>query len=285
MKFIVYGGCMSNNIKLICLDLDGTTLKDVSSISEKNKDMIKKIHDRGIKIALASGRILSHCLYFSELIDVPAYIVGNNGTYVYDKENDKKIYSSLLGVDNLLKIHNFVKGKSFNVHYSTIDTMYTNINLTAYHNEEEKGKYAMKEVVISNEKDDKQWKSVFENNNDKILKAVISSDNEKQLEDLIKNIDPEGAFELEYSWENTVEILKKGEGKGRGLKSLKKYLNLGTENVMCIGDSGNDISMFKESGYKVAMGNAINELKSMADFVTLKVSEDGVAHAIEKILL
>ncbi len=276
---------MSNNIKLICLDLDGTTLKDVSNISKRNKDMIKKIHEQGVKIALASGRILSHCLYFSELMEVPAYIIGNNGTYVYDSKNKKDIYSSFLGVDNLLKIHNFVKGKSFNVHYSTTDTIYTNMNLSVYHNEEEKGKYAMKEIVIPGGKDDTQWQSVFENNSNQILKAVISSEYEHQIEELIKTISPKDLFEVEYSWENTIEILKKGEGKGTGLKNLKKYLDLKTEDVMCIGDSGNDISMFKESGYKVAMGNAISQLKSMADFVTLNVNEDGVAHAIEKILL
>ena len=93
-----------------------------------------------------------------------------------------------------------------------------------------------------------------------------------------------GDFEVEYSWVNTVEILKKGEGKGTGIRNLKKYLNLKTENVMCIGDSENDVSMFKECGYKVAMKNGIDKLKDMADFITLDVSEDGVAYAIKKLL-
>ena len=118
-----------------------------------------------------------------------------------------------------------------------------------------------------------------------ISKAVISSNDNNEIENLVNELKPQGFFELEYSWENTLEILKKGEGKGTGLKNLKNYLGIDTERIMSIGDSGNDISMFRESGYKVAMGNAINELKLMADFITSTVYDDGVANAIEKLLL
>lgn len=273
---------MNKDIKLICLDLDGTTLKDVSNISKRNIKLIKKAYEQGIKIAFSTGRIFVHCLYFSEIVGIPAYIISNNGTYVYDNENKKVIYSSFLGVDNLLKIHKFVKGKPFNVHYSTMDTIFSNEVLSGYHDEDKKGKYAMKEVVIS---DESGWNSMFDSHGNKISKAVISSRNIDEVEDLIRDLRPQGFFELEYSWENTLEILKKGEGKGTGLKNLKNYLGIDTESIMSIGDSGNDISMFRESGYRVAMGNAINELKSMADFITSTVYDDGVANAIEKLLL
>lgn len=272
---------MKNCIKLICLDLDGTTLKDISNISKENIQSIRKANDKGIKIALTTGRLFIHGMYFSKIIGIDSYIIGNNGTYVYDTSKDKIIYSSFLGVDNLVKIYKFVKGKNFNVHYSTIDTIYSNVSIRDHHNETEKGNYAMKEVIVENEE---EWISIFEKHGNEICKAVAYSDEISKLEILINEIKNTNEFEVEYSWENTVEILKKGDGKGTGVRNLKNYLGINTNNVMCIGDSENDISMFGESGYKVAMGNAIEILKEKSDFVTLGVLENGVSYAIEKLL-
>ena len=63
----MWGYFMENNIKLICLDLDGTTLKDISNISEKNIDYIRQAYNKGIKIALTTGRLFVHGMYFSKL--------------------------------------------------------------------------------------------------------------------------------------------------------------------------------------------------------------------------
>lgn len=269
------------NIKLICLDLDGTTLKDISNISSVNIEYINKAYNNGIKIALVTGRLFIHCLYFSKVLGIPTYALGNNGTYVYDIENNKIVYSSFFGVDNLVKIHKFVKEKHFNTHYSTIDTIYSNNNLDDYHDEENKNEHSMKKVVIE---DEDEWDELFKNNGDKICKVLVSSDDENKLNDLILKIIELGEFEVEYSWVNTIEILKKGEGKGKGVAELRKYLNIDKEHIMCIGDGGNDISMFKECGYKVAVNNAIDELKSKADFITLDFDKDGVGYAIKKLL-
>ncbi len=272
---------MDKHIKLICLDLDGTTLRDISTISDRNVYSIKKAYDMGIKIAFVTGRLFVHSMYFSQVIGIKPYIICNNGTYVYDTISGSLLYSSFLGVDNLVKIYKFVKGKNFNVHYSTIDTIYSNTEMKDYVNEHVKGKYTMNVFVVYSED---YWKSIFKNKGDQICKAVIACDDNKKLEIVLEEIRKTDEFEVEYSWINTVEILKKGDGKGNGIKVLKGYLGLNTENVMCIGDGENDISMFCESGCRVAMGNAIDKLKDKADFITLNVSEDGVAYAIERLL-
>ena len=272
---------MKKDIKLICLDLDGTTLRDVSNISEKNIRYIRKAYDSGIKIALATGRIFVHAVYFSKILNIPVYIISNNGTYVYNMEKDIKIYSSILGVENLDKVHKFVNEKYFHVHYSTIDTIYSNIAVEDYHDEYLKGEHAFKEVVVD---DDNMWKDIFKNHGNDITKVVISSKNMYKLKEIITKVKSIGEFEIEYSWINTLEIIKKGEGKGTGVRNLRNYLGIEKENIMCIGDSENDMSMFKECGYKVAMGNAIDKLKQLADFITLDVSQDGVSYAIKKLL-
>ncbi len=82
-----------------------------------------------------------------------------------------------------------------------------------------------------------------------------------------------------------LEILSKRVDKGTGVKMLADYLGIAQENVMALGDQGNDIAMVNYAGVGVAMGNAIPELKEIAQFVTGTNSEDGVAMAIEKYVL
>ena len=272
---------MDKEIKLICLDLDGTTLKDISGISQKNINSIRKAYESGIKIAFSTGRLFVHALYYSKVIGIPTYIISNNGTHVYDTNNDLELYSSFIGVDNLTKIHKFVKEKYFNVHYSTTDTIYSNRKIENIEHEYKKCEYSLRNIIL---KDTKDWDLVFKNHGHKIFKACVSGDDKHVFESILDKMRKENEFEIEYSWLNTAEVLIKGEGKGKGVRVLKNYLNLQSENIMCIGDSENDVSMFRESGYKVAMGNAIDKLKDLSDFITLNVANDGVSYAIEKLL-
>ena len=82
-----------------------------------------------------------------------------------------------------------------------------------------------------------------------------------------------------------LEILSKRVDKGTGVKMLADHLGIAQENIMALGDQGNDIAMVNYAGVGVAMGNAIPELKEIAQFVTGTNSEDGVAMAIEKYVL
>ena len=78
------------------------------------------------------------------------------------------------------------------------------------------------------------------------------------------------------------DITARGADKGKGLHAMADYLGLNIEETMAFGDGGNDISIVKEAGIGVAMGNAGEELKKIADFVTTHVDEDGVKNALLK---
>jgi hypothetical protein len=73
--------------------------------------------------------------------------------------------------------------------------------------------------------------------------------------------------------------------KGRALEALASYLGIPLAEVMAIGDGINDIPLLSLAGLAVAMGNASDEVKAVADYVTLDVDHSGVAAAIEKFLL
>ena len=83
----------------------------------------------------------------------------------------------------------------------------------------------------------------------------------------------------------TLEVLPRGANKGQGVKTLLSQMNIVPEKVMAIGDANNDIEMLKYAGFAVAMGNASDALKAVADEVVGTNDEDGVAQALEKFVL
>ena len=82
-----------------------------------------------------------------------------------------------------------------------------------------------------------------------------------------------------------LEILDKRVNKGEGVKVLAEKLGIARENVMTLGDQENDIAMLEYAGLGVAMGNAIESVKAISQFVTKSNREDGVAYAVEKFVL
>ena len=78
------------------------------------------------------------------------------------------------------------------------------------------------------------------------------------------------------------DITARGADKGKGLQAMADYLDLNIEETMAFGDGGNDISIIKKAGVGVAMGNAGEELKQVADYITTHVDEDGVKNALIK---
>lgn len=84
---------------------------------------------------------------------------------------------------------------------------------------------------------------------------------------------------LQYSVDG-YDVVLKNINKGTGLRDLMKHLNLKKEDVVCIGDNYNDLDMMEEAGYRIAMGNAVEKVKEIADFVTASTDQDGIYHAL-----
>ena len=82
-----------------------------------------------------------------------------------------------------------------------------------------------------------------------------------------------------------VEVFAKGASKGTALSALAAHLGIRKEEIACIGDGENDLSMFNAAGLKIAMGNSVPELKEKADFVTESNNRNGVAEAVERYIL
>ena len=121
-----------------------------------------------------------------------------------------------------------------------------------------------------------------EGNLDKV--QMLFADMEER-EEAWKELEREGVFELVGSLQYNIEINAVGVNKGTGLVNLGKMLGIRREEIMACGDGDNDIAMLKEVGFGVAMANAEEKVKAVADYITESNNDEGAAKAIEKFVL
>ena len=103
--------------KLICIDMDGTLLNNKHEISERNKEAIKKATERGVKVAVTTGRLFASAKYYAGLLGVKTPIISCNGAFIREKDEDKVIYESVLNEDQLDRIYDVIKKYDINMAY------------------------------------------------------------------------------------------------------------------------------------------------------------------------
>ena len=272
--------------KLICIDMDGTLLNDKKEVSEENLITLKKASEKGVKIAVCTGRLFASARYYAELIGVKAPVIASNGAYIREKDRDEVIYELSLGVEKCKKIQQIVSKYNFNVFYNKHDSVITKDgfkegNTYAAMNKILPDRYRIK-LINTNE-----INRIILDEGDDILKCICISDNNdyESLDKARKEILGVGGFEVVSSNTDNIEIMSKGVAKGRAVKVLGDFYNLSSSEIICIGDNENDLSMIEYAGMGIAMGNATDKVKKIANYITDTNNNSGVAKAIEKFVL
>jgi Cof subfamily protein (haloacid dehalogenase superfamily) len=204
------------------------------------------------------------------------YLIANNGGTIYNASNFECIsYKGLTGKD-------LVRAHALSVEFG--------LNMIAYTHE---GSIAPEENEFT------RFETEYVGNPVKILNFNIDVNDEDEITKIMfsqtekllakKMLELPKEFFNEYNVVKTMpivlEIMDKDCNKGYGVKVLAEKLGIKKEEVICIGDQANDIEMITYAGLGIAMGNAIEELKSVAQYVTSDNDNDGVAKAIEKFIL
>ena len=265
-----------DNIKIIFIDIDRTLLNDKGHITMKTRKSIKRVVDKGIYVVLTSGRNCSFCVDKSKRALASNIVISSNGAEIYDYGNKKMLYSNFIDKSKLEEIWEFCNKKEIGIIFNTTNDRYINKYLIG------NDKYKTKLIT-----------SFKELNKVNVSQFVIISDNYNKIYESkkkIKSLDLDIAY-FSKSFEDDI-IVKKGSldginknvSKGSGVSELLKILKLKKSNSLCFGDYLNDLDMFKACGYKVAMDNACQEIKDMADFVTLSNNKNGVAYFLDKYL-
>lgn len=279
---------MESKIKLICIDMDGTLLNSKHEVSDENKKAIKKAHDRGVNIALCTGRMFLSAKYYADLIGINTPIIASNGAFIKNGYNDKAIYENPLPKDIAIEIYKIAKKYGLTIQFNSWNVLFMETPASEEHAyvvmnrdlpEEKRVKF------IINEKLDE----AIQNYEGNILKAGVieKAANKDKLwtaKEEIKDIFRD-KLHVVSSGDNNFEITVGSVSKGNAAAYLANMLNIPQEEVMCIGDSENDLSMIKYAGIGVAMGNGLDIVKEAADFITDTNDNSGVSKAIERFVL
>ena len=272
--------------KLICIDVDGTLLNSKHKITKRTKDIILQAHKMGVHIVISTGRMYTDAEYYSNLIGVKSPVIASNGAFIKEKDNDKVIFKDVLGKSLSLELLEIFRKHSIKPYFSTPHKFY-------YGNIMFKLFYLVTKLLgtRSNKLDAEyvfswnQWEKVLHKEKDNIVKGEIIYKDAALIYELRNELKTLPQLEIVDSSRYNIEITRQGVSKGKAVAILAAFYGLTREEIITIGDSENDVSMLEYAGLGIAMGNATDNVKQKADYITDSNDQEGVANAINKFIL
>ncbi|WP_413284496.1 Cof-type HAD-IIB family hydrolase [Vibrio sp. MA40-2] len=265
--------------KLVALDMDGTLLNSEKQITQRNKQAIAQARALGVTVILASGRPLAGMqekLQELELTTDKDFVVSSNGSYVHRVSDLGMVHSQIVTGKDAKRVAQLARELGVNMHAFSIKHGL----ITPKHNQ-----YTQHESDINGITAQEFDFSQLEDE-DGIVKAMFADSPEK-----LDAVTPQLTSELydDYTIVRSasifLEFLHKQSNKGVGVAAVAKHLGIDSSEIISMGDAENDHHMIEYSGLGVAMGNATEQTKALADYITATHDESGVAQVIEKFIL
>lgn len=262
-------------IKLIALDLDGTLVREDLSISDRVKSVLKHlIHDTDIKVIIATGRMFRSAVSFAEEIGVTEPIVTYQGAMVRNIDGREPEYHQSIPLETAQTLLTYLDDGNYHTNIYMNDKLWThqdNPHLEFYRRAsrvEPELTTDLKSALIAPP-----------------TKFMVIDDH--RTETLMAELQERfnGQLECCRSRHNFCEMIHADVSKWNAVKHLMKQYGLEKDEVLAIGDQNNDLSMIEGAGIGVAMGQAPDDVKVHANWVTQTVDKDGAAVAIEKFVL
>lgn len=263
--------------KMLVTDLDDTLLRDDLTISEVDIQAIKKAKDQGHVIMFCSGRSNDSMMQFIESMDIhdeDEYFISFNGARI-DTVKGENIY--LKPINQELMADFIDIGYEFNV----TTQLYYDSHLVV----EEENDYSR----VYQERTNMEVKVVKDIKSLPYSLKVLYHDNDRQLLNKVKErIETKyaGVVNCFYSKKFYLEITHPDVNKGLTVEWMANHLGITRENVVCVGDGYNDVSMIEYAGKGCVVANASDGVKKVADYITkASNNEGGVAEVIERFIL
>lgn len=275
-----------NNIKVIILDVDGTLTNNQKVITEKTKDALIKSQRAGVKLILASGRPTSGLIDLAKELEMTEHnglLVSFNGSKVIDCETNEVLFNETMSVEDGQAVLEHMKNFNVKPMIDKDDYMYVNnvfdneiiyngepFNIIQY--EARGGKFKLCE------KDDL---AAFA---DYPLNKILTAGDPEYLKSHYKEMmEPfKDKLNCMFTAAFYFEFTAKGIDKAKAIDTVLIPMGYKKEDMIAFGDGHNDASIVKYAGIGVAMGNAVDDLKAIANEVTLSNEEDGIAHTLSK---
>lgn len=265
--------------KLIALDMDGTLLNSDKQISERNKQAIAKARELGVAVILASGRPLQGMkekLTELGLTTDNDFVVSSNGSYVHRVSDLQEMHSKIISGKDAKKVAQLAQDLGVHMHAFSIEHGLITPRLNPYTEHE----------ATINGVEIKEFDFALLEDDHLVVKAMFA-DAPEELDRVtpLLSSDLHQSYTIVRSAHIFLEFLHPESNKGVGVEAVANLLGINASQVICMGDAENDHHMIRYAGLGVAMGNATDETKAIANHITDSNDDSGVAKFIEEFIL
>lgn len=256
---------MKDKIKMIVSDLDETLLDKNSEITQYTQNILEECRRRGIKIVFATARPIRSVNIFFTQIQPDAFICHNGAVISFENGQIERI------------------GIKYNVSMELIKDLlstYPDVELAIEINDIIHSNYDVRKTWPEKEYIYTDFSNLTFNEADKILFNIIDNMNIESIKQFI----PDDLY-LEFADDNLGMVMNKDATKLNAILKICNLTNISIENVVSFGDSYNDMDMVKNCGIGVAVANALEDVKKVADYICDEHGNDGVGKWIDANLL
>lgn len=256
----VYEVMVISNIKIIFFDIDGTLLDPATGrISEKTELALNRLKENGILRCVVTGRPPASLPDFGE-VHFDAMATFNGSFCCTDNE---VIYSNPIAPDDVQKILHNIEALGRAASVAVRDRLAANgidRDLADYY------RFAGLELTVAED---------FEQTCKEDVYQIMLGCREPDYPAILQGVEN---AKIAVSWERAADVIPLTGGKGSAIRHILDYYHLDATEAIAFGDNHNDIEMLQAVDTGVAMGNATEQLKAVADDICAPVSEDGIYH-------
>lgn len=266
--------------KLLVLDVDGTLLNDEREISKRTLAALLKVQQMGVRIVLASGRPTYGLMPLAKTLELGNYggfVLSYNGCQIIKAQNGEILFERRINPEMLPYLEKKARKNGFAIFTYHDDALIT---------DSPDNEYIKNEALLNN------LKIIREDEFSTAIdfapcKCMLVSDKEKALIGLEQHWEKRlaGTLDAFRSEPYFLEVVPCGVNKANTLGALLEHLGVTREEVIAVGDGVCDVTMLQLASMGVAMGHSQDSVKVCADYVTASNEEDGVALAVEKLIL
>lgn len=262
-------------IRLVAIDLDGTLLNSRKELHPQTVQAVEAVKQSGIMVTLATGRTFGSTAPFAKLLGIDIPIITNNGAYIAAVANNQVVEKKTMLMEQAKTMISQLEQAGYYIKVYIDDHLYV--------------QQATEETHDFSRRFGVPFTAVGKLNLAKMkanpLKVAVI-DRSERIKEVWRMLEPwKDHFCISRDGEQGIEITEKTANKGAALATLCRLLHISMNDVMAIGNEGNDVSMVRNAGIGVAMGNAYEELKQLAAIVTKTNDELGVAYVLKNYIL
>jgi Cof subfamily protein (haloacid dehalogenase superfamily) len=267
--------------KLLVVDIDGTLVNSRGKISAQDTGALAEVRNLGISVSLSTGRGLQASMSIINQLLLDGYHMSFDGALVSRPSSGEEVYVQPISKAMVRRMIEIAHASDLDLELFTVSHYF--VERETWSTEAHRQFFGVYRTIVD-------FSNIWER--ERIIKGGLVTTS-PQEEAKVKKFCRQFEHRLHFSWATTpafpdvyfINILSPGVSKGKALAALASHLGISLAEVIAVGDATNDMSLLTSTGLAIAMGNAPDEVKALADYVTLDVDHSGLAAALNQLLL